>query len=147
VTSSPTASWSFDPASVDVGGDLTFVVVRRSGTSLKGFKVEVASEAQAPIRRVCADTLTRLASRHRRDYEPSLSIDPAAEYLAVPDALLQRSPVPPKPSAVTGNVCPVLDRQLRDVWRDRRSQLRFASGVDVCRFEGHASGHRHRTPS
>jgi hypothetical protein len=49
-------------------------------------------------------------------------------------------------SAVTGNVCPVLDRQLRDVWRDCRSRLRYASGVDVCRFEGRASGHRRRTP-
>jgi hypothetical protein len=103
VTSSPSASWTFDPQALDVTGDLTFVVARRSGASLRGFKVEVADEAADAIRAVCTATVERLGALQRRDYEPSISIDTGVEYLAVPDEHLQRSPLPRRSSAETSS--------------------------------------------
>jgi hypothetical protein len=132
VTSSALATWAFDPQALDVTGDLTFVIARRSGASLKGFKIELADKAADAIRGVCAATVEHLSALQRREYEPSIAIDTGAEYLAVPDEHLRRSPVPRQSSAETsgqgtrsvasgipsGAVAIESDPQVRALFRD-----------------------------
>ena len=101
MTSATPPTWTFDPKALDLAGDLTFVVARRSGASLQGFKVEVADEAAEAIRAVCVATVGRLGAMQRREYEPSIAIESGVEYLAVPDEHLRRSPVPRRSSAGT----------------------------------------------
>ncbi len=94
---SPVRRWRFDPTSVDVSGDITLVVARRSGKTLHGHKVEFAAGAGEGIREVCRRTLARVQSLSPRQYEPSLRIDASHEYLAVPDAdLVQHEAFRPK---------------------------------------------------
>jgi hypothetical protein len=93
----PVRTWSLDASAVDITGDVTLVVSRRSGKSLQGFKIEFDTKAGEVIREVCRETLHRIAERSARQYEPSLHIDPASEYLAVPDAeLVQHEAFRPK---------------------------------------------------
>lgn len=82
----PVRQWKLDPSSIDVSGDITLVVARRSGKTLHGYKVEFEAGAGEGIRNVCRQTLDRLGSLTPRQYEPSLHIDPGHEYLAVPEA-------------------------------------------------------------
>lgn len=85
---SPVRKWKLDPSSVDVAGDITLAVARRSGRRLHGYKVEFASGAGEVIRDVCRETLERVRQRTARQYEASLRIDDQREYLAVPDEQL-----------------------------------------------------------
>lgn len=80
--------WKLDTEAIDITGDVTLVVARRSGKTLHGHKVEFETTAGDEIRAVCRRTLERVAERTARQYEPSLHIDPANEYLAVPDTQL-----------------------------------------------------------
>jgi hypothetical protein len=93
----PVRRWKLDTTSVDVSGDITLVVARRSGKTLHGHKVEFEAGAGEGIREICRKTLQRLQPLNARQYEPSLRIDPAHEYLAVPDAdLVQHEAFRPK---------------------------------------------------
>lgn len=93
----PVRRWKLDTTSVDVSGDITLVVARRSGKTLHGHKVEFEAGAGEGIREICRKTLQRLQPLSARQYEPSLRIDPAHEYLAVPDAqLVQHEAFRPK---------------------------------------------------
>lgn len=76
--------WQLDRTKIDVTSDVTFVVVRRSGANLKGYKVEASHDALEDIRSACTATLDLLGQRAPRTYEPSLEIEPEHEYLAVP---------------------------------------------------------------
>jgi hypothetical protein len=146
LTYTPDGSWSFDPGSVDTAGDLTLVVTRRSGSNLMGYKVEVAKDAQGAIRDVCTATVARLTELQRRDYEPSLSINASTEYLAVPDMLLHRSQIPPKPTAAPrrsrphppapdpGPATVETDPQVRALLRDA-SGLDRLPAEDLARFD------------
>jgi hypothetical protein len=77
-------AWQLDRAAIDVAGDVTFVVARRSGVNLKGYKVEASSEALEDIRAACVTTLDLLGQRAPRSYEPSLEIESEHEYLSIP---------------------------------------------------------------
>lgn len=130
---SPVRRWELDPTSVDLAGDLTLVVARRSGKTLHGHKVEFEAGAGEGIREVCRKTLERIRSLRPRQYEPSLRIDPTHEYLAVPDSdLVQHEAFRPKrrrpaeDEASTGNPAAAsieADPQVREL-------LRRASGLD-----------------
>jgi SAM-dependent methyltransferase len=93
----PVRTWKLEPSSIDVAGDITLVVARRSGRRLHGYKVEFVSGAGETIREVCRETLERLRQRTPRQYEASLRIDGEREYLAVPDGqLVQHESFRPK---------------------------------------------------
>jgi hypothetical protein len=93
----PVHRWRLDPKSIDLSGDITLVVARRSGKTLHGYKVEFEARAGEGIRDVCRRTLDQLGPLAARQYEPSLHIDPGHEYLAVPDAeLVQHESFRPK---------------------------------------------------
>lgn len=131
----PVRTWSLDTDAVDIAGDVTLVVARRSGKTLQGHKIEFDTKAGDVIRGVCRETLRRIAERSARQYEPSLHIDPASEYLAVPDAeLVQHEAFRPKRrrsadlDEVNGRVNPATatietDPQVRHL-------LRRASGLE-----------------
>jgi len=131
---SPVRTWKLDPASIDVAGDITLVVARRSGRKLHGYKVEFASGAGEAIREVCRETLERVRQRTARQYEASLRIDDQREYLAVPDTqLVQHESFRPKRQRPTSGskeeeenpavISVETDPQVRDL-------LRRASGLD-----------------
>jgi SAM-dependent methyltransferase len=130
---SPVRKWELDPSAIDVAGDITLVVARRSGRRLHGYKVEFATGAGESIRVVCSETLERVRQRTARQYEASLRIDDQREYLAVPDEqLVLHESFRPKRQRRTsasnddGNQAVVsveTDPQVRDL-------LRRASGLD-----------------
>jgi hypothetical protein len=130
---SPIREWKLDPSSIDVAGDITLVVARRSGARLHGYKVEFASGAGEAIRDVCRETLERVRQRTARQYEASLRIDEEREYLAVPDKqLVQHESFRPnlqrRTSRSEGDRNPAVagvetDPQVREL-------LRRASGLD-----------------
>src|SRR2546426_7646040 len=76
--------WQFDPDVVDLRAAMTFVVVRRQGKRLIGYRVEVATEVVELLRNICASTLIRIRGLDARSFGPDTRIDPASEYLAVP---------------------------------------------------------------
>lgn len=93
----PVRRWTLDQKRIDVTGDITLVVARRSGKALHGYKVEFEASAGEGIRDVCRKTLDRFEPLAPRQYEPSLHIDPGHEYLAVPDVdLVQHESFRPK---------------------------------------------------
>lgn len=92
----PADDWSFDSSKVKLDGDMTLVLVRRSGTKLKGWHVEFADDATAELREMVTRTTAAVEARTRRGYEASIRIT-AEEYLAVPDELVKRA-APPLPA-------------------------------------------------
>jgi len=107
VTSSPSASWTVDPQRPRCHrATFTFsVLLRRSGASLRGFKVEVADEAADAITRASVTaTVERLGALAEERLRTSISIDTGCgQYLAVPDEHLQRSPFARRSSAETSS--------------------------------------------
>jgi hypothetical protein len=92
--------WSFGPQGLDLDGDMTLVLAKRSGKKLVGGKIEFANDATEELREMVKRSAARVSTLTRRTYEPSLRITDG-EYLAVPDQLIEKAAPPLPPPAKT----------------------------------------------
>jgi hypothetical protein len=79
---------SFDPAAIDVSGDITLIVAHRSGRNLKGHRVAMHTDVENELRKICAATLSFLGERKPVRYASDLAFDGDNEYLLVPGGKL-----------------------------------------------------------
>ncbi len=79
---------SFDPAAIDVSGDITLIVAHRSGRNLKGHRVAMHTDVENELRTICAATLSFLGERQAVRYSSDLAFDRDREYLLVPGGKL-----------------------------------------------------------
>jgi hypothetical protein len=135
------ADWSFDPAALDLDGDMTLVLARRQGTKLVGGKVEFADQATDELRAAIKNCAAKIATLTRRSYEPSLRIQDG-EYMAVPDQLVEKAAAPLKPKAKAGAAVTTEDPKKGSVEKAApaqhietdpqvRSLLKNASGLNL----------------
>lgn len=80
-------AWNFDPDAVGTGGNVTLIVARRSGKSLKGHRVSLHQDVAAELRRVCNSTLETFKGRTAKPFDPDIDID-SDQYLTAADAVV-----------------------------------------------------------
>ncbi len=125
--------WEFKADSVALDGAMTLVLARRKAKALVGGKMEFANDATDALRAMVIATAATIQGLKRQPYEPSVRIG-AGEYLAVPDALIEKAARPAAKMAKTADQAGTKPpRPTEHIETDPavRKFLRNASGLDL----------------
>ena len=103
----------FDPAGIDVSGDITLIVAHRSGRNLKGNRVAMHTDVETELRKICVATLKFLGERKAVRYSSDLAFDGESQYLLVPGGKLHAHRRKPRhgrqPLPQSGQEAPVIE--------------------------------------